>query len=97
MRKTRLSGNFWLCLIFNMLINLEGLIPAAILLLLHFILGWPVWWAVLVAALWIVWLITWMSLVGWASRCGSTPDRPKENKNPYSVGNRAAKRTDDMK
>lgn len=93
MRKNQRSGNFLLCLIFNMLINLEGLIPAAVLLALHFILGWSVWWAVLAAALWIVWLILWMSFIGWASRCGSTLDRPKDNKNPYSVGNNTADRT----
>ena len=32
-----------------------------------------------------------MRIIGWAAKCGSSPDRPKENKNPYSVG---AKHTD---
>lgn len=26
-----------------------------------------------------------MLVIGWAVKCGSTPDKPKENKNPYSV------------
>lgn len=30
----------------------------------------------------------WMLFIGWSGRCGSTPDLPKENKNPYSVGNK---------
>ena len=54
MRKTNRSGSFLLCLLFNMLLNLEGLIPAAVFLALHFILKWSIWWAVLAAGLWIV-------------------------------------------
>lgn len=26
-----------------------------------------------------------MRIIGWAAKCGSSPDRPKENKNPYSA------------
>lgn len=88
MRRTKRSGSFILCLLFNMLMNVEGLIPAAVLLVLHFLFDWSVWWSVLAAALWIVWLILWMLFIGWSGRCGSTPDLPKENKNPYSVGNK---------
>lgn len=87
MRRTTHSGSFALCLLLNMLLNLKGLIPAAVLLALHFVFKWSVWWAVLVAGLWIVWLILWMLFVGFAAKCGNTPDPPKENKNPYSVGN----------
>ena len=32
-------------------------------------------------------LIMWMAFIGWAGKCGSARDLPKENKNPYSVGN----------
>lgn len=87
MRRTKRRGNFFLCLLFNMLLNLKGLIPAAILLALHFWLGWSVWWAVIAFGVWILGIILWMYFIGWASRCSSTPDPPKENKNPYSVGN----------
>ena len=87
MRRTTRSGSFALCLLLNMLLNLKGLIPAAVLLALHFIFKWSVWWAVLAAGLWIVWLILRMLFVGFAAKCGNTPDPPKENKNPYSVGN----------
>lgn len=87
MRRTERSGGFMLCLLFNMLLNLEGLIPAAVLLALHFILGLSAWWAALAAALWLLWLVVWMLILGWAGRCSNTPDMPKENKNPYSAGN----------
>lgn len=86
MRRTKRSGSFLLCLAFNMLLNLDGLIPAAVLLVLHFVLDWSVWWSALAAGLWLAWLLVWMRLIGWAGRCGSTPDLPKENKNPYSAG-----------
>ncbi len=87
MRKTKRSGNFFLCLFFNMLLNIEGLIPAVVLLILHFWLKLSIWWAVGMFAAWIVYLIMWMSFIGWAGKCGNTPDLPKENKNPYSGGN----------
>ena len=87
MRRTKRGGNFLMCLLFNMLLNLEGLIPAAVLLALHFLFDWSVWWSVLAVGLWILWLILWMLFIGWAGKCGSTHDAPKKNKNPYSAGN----------
>ncbi|MDD6220387.1 MAG: hypothetical protein PUB85_05310 [Clostridia bacterium] len=88
MRRTKRSGSFFLCLLFNMLLNLEGTIPAWILLALHFWRGWSLLWFFLALALWVIYLIVWMRIIGWAGRCGSTPDPPKENKNPYSSGKR---------
>ena len=94
MHRAKRSGSFILCLLFNMLMNLEGLIPAAVLLILHFLFDWSIWWSVLAAALWIVLIILWMLFIGWSGRCGSTPDTPKENKNPYSVGNKKDLKTE---
>jgi len=85
MRRTKRTGSFWLCLAINLLLNLEGTIPAIILLVLHFVLGWSVWWAVGAFALWILGMVLWMRFMGWASAVSSEADRPKENKNPYSV------------
>ncbi len=85
MRRTKRNGNFFLSLLFNMLLNLEGTIPAWILLVMHFWRGWSLLWFWLALALWIVYLIIWMLVIGWAGRC-SRPDLPKENKNPYSSG-----------
>lgn len=88
MRRRRVSGgSFWLCLLLNMLLNLEGTIPAWILLALHFWLGWSIWWFVLAIGLWVGHILLWMLLMGGVSKCANTPDPPKENKNPYSVGN----------
>lgn len=86
MRRTKRSGSFILCLFINMLLNLDGLIPAAVLLILHFALGWSLGWTVIALGVWFIRLILWMSIIGWAGRCGATPDKPKENKNPYSSG-----------
>ena len=85
MRRTQRSGGFWLCLLFNMLLNLEWTIPAWILLVLHFWLDWSIWWFVLALGLWVLNILFWMKLMGWAADCGNEKDPPKENKNPYSV------------
>ena len=76
MRRTRRSGGFFLCLLLNLLLNWEGVIPAALLFALHHWRGWPLWWAGLALALWIGGILLWM--------LGSRRDEPRENKNPYS-------------
>lgn len=88
MRRTKRNGCFIMRLLFNMLLNFEGIVPAAVLLALHYALKWSVWWAALAAALWILWLILWMLFLGWAGRCSSAQNPSKENKNPYSAGNK---------
>lgn len=69
-----------------MFLNLEGLIPFVIILVLHFLFGISFWWAVLAFALWIIYLIVWMLIFRWANKSSSVSDKPKENKNPYSSG-----------
>ena len=88
MRKTRRSANFFLCLLINLLLNLEWSIPAWILLALHFWLGISIWWFVGGLALWILGILLGMKLMGWAAACGSEKDPPKANKNPYSAKQR---------
>lgn len=85
MRRTKRAGNFFVCLIFNMLLNLEWSIPAWILLALHYIVDISIIWFWVALGLWILILISWMSVMGWASDCSSEKDPPKENKNPYSA------------
>lgn len=85
MRKTKRSGNFLISLTFNILLNFEGIIPAVVLFALHFWLDISMWWSVAALTLWLVWIILWMLFMGWANKCGNTPDPPKENKNPYSA------------
>ena len=86
MRRTRRSGTFFFCLLINILLNPEGFIPAAVLLVLHFVIGWPVWLAFAALGVWLLWITIGMLVIGWASRCSNIPDPPKENKNPYSAG-----------
>lgn len=88
MRKNKRSGNFLISLFFNILLNFEGIIPAAVLLVLHFWLDISIWWSAAALALWLLWIILWMLFMGWANECGNTPDKPKENKNPYSAANK---------
>lgn len=85
MRKTNRSGSFLLCLLINLLLNLEWSIPAWILLALHFWLNISFWWFAGGLAFWILSVVTGMWIMGWARSCGNEKDPPKENKNPYSV------------
>ena len=87
MRRTKRSGGFFVCLIFNMFLNILWLIPAAVLLALHFLLDISAWWAIGAAIAWFVYVLLWVILIGWAGRCGSEPGAPKENKKPHSAGN----------
>lgn len=86
MRKTKQNSHFLLWLCINMLLNWKGLIPAAILLALHAWLNISLWWSILAAGLWLLYLILWMAVIRWAKKCGSTSSPFQENKNPYSVG-----------
>ena len=87
MRRTTHSGSFLLCLLLNMLLNLEWSIPAWILLGLHFWLRISIWWFVAGLAIWILRLLTGMLFIRWATGCGARTDPQKENKNPYSAAN----------
>ena len=85
MRRTKRSGSFLLCLLINLLLNLEGSIPAWVLLALHVWLEISIWWFAGALCLWILAVLAGMWLMGWAVDCGNGKDPPKENKNPYSV------------
>ena len=88
MRRIRSSGSFFLCLLINMVLNLEWSSPAWILLGLHFWLDISLLWFAGAIALWIMRILVGMWLMGWAADCSSRQDPPKENKNPYSVKRR---------
>ena len=85
MKMVKRKSNFWLCLFVNLCFNLEWSIPAWILLALHYWRKWPVWLFWLALGIWIAGIVLWMRIIGWVAKCGSTPEKPKENKNPYSV------------
>lgn len=86
MRRTKFNGNFFMCLLINMMINLEGAIPAVVLLILHFVFDISIWWFVGALGAWIVYLLIWMSIFRWAHTSSTEPQKVIENKNPYSVG-----------
>ena len=91
MRRIKHGGSFLLCLLINLLLNMEWSIPAWILLALHIWLDISLWWFVGGLCLWILSIMIWMRIMGWATDCGSQKDPPKENKNPYSVKGRDRK------
>ena len=86
MKRLRNSGNFFLALLVNMILNLEWTIPAWILLACHYFFDWSVRWFWIALGAWLINIIFWMDIMGWAARCGREKDPPKPNKNPYSVG-----------
>lgn len=88
MRKTKQRGNFLLCLLINLLLNLEWSIPAWVLLAIHFWLDISIWWFVGGLVFWILRILINMWFIGWAARCGNEKDPPKANKNPYSAKQR---------
>lgn len=91
--KIRIDGGFFICLAINMLLNLEGLIPAAILLGLHFLLGWSVLWSIGAAVLWIIGLIIFMLFMGWACSGSNVPDQSNIRLKPYIVGQTELEKT----
>ena len=68
MRKMKRVGGFLLSLLFNMLLNARGLIPAAVLLVLHYVLRVPIWLSFAALGIWIAAMIARMLFFGWALR-----------------------------
>lgn len=76
-------GRFLLSLLINLVFHWEGLIPAAILLVLHFWPGIPLYWFFIALGAWILLVLVRMLWIRFAVRSAAeTPER--ENKNPYS-------------
>ena len=83
-RRAKHRGNFLLCLLINLLLNLEWSIPAWVLLGLHFWLDISIWWFVGGLVCWVLRVLAGMWLMGWVYSCSNEKDPPKPNKNPYS-------------
>ena len=77
------SSNFFLALILNLVFNIEWVIPAVLLLILHFTVDLPLFWFWIALGLWLGGILLITLVIGWAGKC-SQPPAPKENKNPYS-------------
>ena len=89
MRRTKRSDGLFLCLLLNMLLNFEGMIPAAILLVLHFVFGWSLWRAAGALGVWLLWLdLVVRYRLGRAVRQHIRPEKRKQK----SLFDRSAKR-----
>ena len=84
MRRARGHGLI-LSIIINMLFRAYWLILVCILIVLHFVLGWPLWLIVIPIVFWIVHALLITLVLGWANDSAQAKPKPvQENKNPYS-------------
>lgn len=83
-KRPQAKGGFFAALAINLLFDLEWTIPAWILLALHFIFEISLLWFFGALGVWIVAVAVKTAVFSWLVRAGNTPDKPKENKNPYS-------------
>jgi len=72
--------HYLICLVFHW----EGLIPAVILLVLHFWPGIPLFWFFIALGLWLLFVLIRMLFFRFAIRSSADPTPFRENKNPYS-------------
>lgn len=85
--KRKSDGGFWLCFLMNLVFSLEWSIPAWLMLIMHFVLGWSIWFFVALLGLFIIGTLIKTIFISWAASAGNVPDRPKKNLNPYSSKN----------
>ena len=86
MRHTDRSGGFWLTFVLNLILNFEGALPALALLILHYALGWQLWFVWLALGIWAGVIFIGSLVIVWAADCSNRPAPQRDNKNPYSVG-----------
>lgn len=80
-------GSFFPNLLFNLLLNADGLIPAAVLTALHFIFDISLKWALAAALVWALIILLNMAVLTAASCAANSPEHPTKNRNPYSAKN----------
>lgn len=86
MRQSNVSGGFFLCLLMNIVINLDKALPAVILLILHYTQRLSVIWFWIAMGIWLLWILFVTLFLKWANHCGnSRPINVNTNKNPYSA------------
>lgn len=74
-----------LSIIINMLFRAYWLVLVAILLILHFVAGWPLWLIVIPIVFWILHAVIITLVLGWANTTAAAHAKPEpENVNPYS-------------
>ena len=75
---------FLLSLIINMLFRAYWLVLVCVLVILHFVLGWPLWLIVIPIVFWVLHALLITAILGWANDSAVAPKPVQENKNPYS-------------
>ena len=68
----------------NLLLNIWGGLIAAVLLVLHFKLGLPIWCFWTVLGCWLAGICARTLFLHWVASQPDVPEKPKVNKNPYS-------------
>lgn len=84
MRRMRNDGGFLLCLIVNLIFNIEWSIPAWICLAVHFIWDLSIWYFIVLIGIWFLYILIVTCVLCWISRCGNEPIMENKNVNPYS-------------
>ena len=85
MRRASASKGYFLCFLLNLCFNLEWVLVALILYLLHFWTGIPAWLSLLGLGVWLLVALLLTCLVAWGASCSDEPAPVQENKNPYSA------------
>ncbi len=81
------ESGFFLSLCLNLAFQFEWIIIGSLLLVVHFIFGLSIWFAVVVYGLWLLQALLVTITLTMANRCGNQePVKEKPNVNPYSVG-----------
>jgi energy-coupling factor transporter transmembrane protein EcfT len=76
---------FFTNLFFNLVLNIGGIVPALILLALHYIFDLSMIWFWIALGVWILGIIIRMLFLSFAMKCSNMPDRHLDNVNPYSA------------
>ena len=86
-------GEYVLNFVLSLLFHWYWCIPAIILLILHFVLGISIWWAVGAFVLFVVGVRIFVHVLGWLVYMGNQDERPSKNKNPYSNNRRKTEKS----
>ncbi len=76
---------FFTNLFFNLVLNIEGIIPALILLALHYFFDFSLLWFWIALGVWVLGIVIRMLFLGFAMKCSNMPDKHLDNVNPYSA------------
>lgn len=84
-RRRHSAVGFLLTFFGNMLVRTRWLLLILLLLVLHFLIGAPLWLFWLSLGLWLGYLLLLAAFCAFANYCGNLPQSTKPNINPYSA------------